>query len=130
MEIPVAGIATDAAHSVKNRLTGFRGVDLSGNREIFLCYIGNKTVNTGEFLGVIAAVKYILENDCTPVIYTDSTTAVTWYNNMKTASKKTYAELGKAEVFLKIMSERIKHIRVLHWDNNLWGEIPADFGHK
>jgi ribonuclease HI len=130
MEIPVEGIATDAAHSTKNRLTGFRGVDLSDNREIFLSHIGNRTVNTGEFLGVVAAVKYILENNYIPVIYTDSRTAIAWYNNMKTASKKTYAELEKAEVFLKIMPERIKHIRVLHWDNNLWGEIPADFGNK
>jgi ribonuclease HI len=105
-------------------------VDLSDNREIFLSHIGNKTVNTGEFLGVVAAVKYILENDSSPVIYTDSATAIVWYNNMKTASKKACAELDKAEVFLRIMSEQIGHIRVLHWDNNLWGEIPADFGNK
>jgi ribonuclease HI len=130
MEIPVEGIATDAAHSTKNRLTSFRGVELLNNKEIFLNHIGNKTVNIGEFLGVVATVKYILENNYTPVIYTDSTTAIAWFNNMKTASKKTYAELEKAEVFLKIMSERVKHIRVLHWDNNLWGKTPADFGNK
>jgi len=130
MKIPVEGIATDAAHSTKNRITSFRGVKLLNNKEIFLNHIGNKTVNIGEFLGVIAAVKYILENNYTPVVYTDSTTAIAWFNNMKTASKKTYAELEKAEVLLKIMSERVKHIRVLHWDNSLWGEIPADFGNK
>ena len=38
--------------------------------------------------------------------------------------------LQKAEIFLKVMEARIKDIEVLHWDNRLWGEIPADFGNK
>lgn len=130
MQRPEIGIATDAAHSTRNKLTSYRGVDLATGKELFIRDIGNQTVNAGEFLGVVAAVKYIIENDFTPVVYTDSLTAITWFNNRRTASKKTYAELKKAEVYLKIMSERIKPVRVLHWDNRLWGETPADYGNK
>ncbi len=130
MKRPTAGIATDAAHSSKNRQTAYRGVIISNNKEVFIKHIGNRTVNIGEFLGVVEAVKYIIEHDFTPVIYTDSTTAITWFKAKKAASGKVYPELEKAEAYLKIMAERIKQIQVLHWDNNLWGEIPADFGHK
>ncbi|GAB6119572.1 ribonuclease H family protein [Dysgonomonas termitidis] len=131
MKRPSNGIATDAAHSTKNKLTRYRGIDLSTGRQIFLEDLGNQTVNIGEFLGVVAAVKYIIENDFHPrVIYTDSITAITWFNNKRTASGKRNTELEKAGVFLKVFSAEVDKIDVLHWKNDLWGETPADFGCK
>ncbi len=56
---PTFGIATDGAHSTSERLTRFRAVDLSSGRELFSKSIGNWTNNTGEFLGIVEAVKYI-----------------------------------------------------------------------
>ena len=56
--------------------------------------------------------------------------AITWYRNKQTASSRRCPALQKAEIFLKVMEARIKDIEVLHWDNRLWGEIPADFGNK
>ena len=89
MNRPTEGIATDCAHSEKNGRTLFRGIDLKTGEQIFYKDLGNQTVNIGEFLGVIAAVKFIIENDYQPkTIYTDSITALTWFNNKKTASKK------------------------------------------
>ena len=77
MSRPTAGIATDASHSIKNGCTRFRGVDLKTGTEIFSENIGNQTVNVGEFLGVVAAVKYIIEHDYSPeIVYTDSVTAI------------------------------------------------------
>lgn len=40
---PAIGIATDGAHSMKERLTRFRAVDLSSGVEIFSETIGNQT---------------------------------------------------------------------------------------
>lgn len=51
-EKPVVGIATDGAHSAKERLTRFRAVDLSSGKELFSKAIGNWTNNIGEFLGI------------------------------------------------------------------------------
>ncbi len=130
MKRPLKGIATDAAHSTKNKMTSYRGVDIESEKELFINHIGNQTVNIGEFLGVVTAIKFILEHDCEPLIYTDSLTAIAWFNSQRTASKKVFPELQKSEVFLRIMFEQIKHIQVLHWDNRLWGETPADFGNK
>lgn len=46
-EKPVVGIATDGAHSAKERLTRFRAVDLSSGKELFSKAIGNWTNNIG-----------------------------------------------------------------------------------
>ena len=44
INIPTEGIATDAAHSSKNRITEFQGIDLRTGKRIFYQNIGNKTV--------------------------------------------------------------------------------------
>lgn len=128
---PLTGIATDAAHSPKQGITKYQGINLATGETIFAANIGNQTVNIGEFLALVAAVRYILENKFQPrIIYTDSTTAISWFKNMRGASKKKYSELLKAGIFLKIMQAETNDIRIIHWDKEKWGEIPADFGYK
>lgn len=128
---PTSGIATDAAHSTKNEITEFKGIDLTTGEQIFYKDLGFQTVNIGEFLGVVEAVKYIIETGYEPkTIYTDSQTAISWFNNRRTASNKRCQELQKAEIFLKALSADVDQIQVLHWDNKNWGETPADFGNK
>ena len=125
------GIAVDAAHSTKNRMTEYRGIDLKTGQIIFHEKLGNQTVNIGEFPAIVEGVKHIYETGYTPkVIFSDSMVAITWFVNRKTASGKRNMELMKAEAFIRIMDEKIKDIKVIHWDNKAWGEIPADFGRK
>lgn len=131
MNHPNTGIATDASHSTKNGITKYRGIDLKTGEEIFQENLGNQTVNIGEFLGVIAAAKYIIEHNYTPrIIYTDSLTAIVWFTQKRTASKRKLPAIFKAEVFLQTMSVEIDSIEIIHWDNDKWGEIPADYGLK
>lgn len=128
---PTLGIATDAAHSTKRLVTEYQGIDLATGKRIFYKDLGEQTVNIGEFLGVVEAVKYIIENDFQPrIIYTDSITAISWFHNKHTASKKKNKELQKAEIFLKAFAADIDTIEVKHWNNRDWGETPADFGNK
>lgn len=125
------GIATDGAHSVKNGLTRYRAVNIATDEELFCEHIGNQTINIGEFLGVVEAVKYIIKNNYQPrIIYTDSLTAIAWFKARKTASGKKHLPLKKAEIFLKVFAAEIKGIEVRHWDNRKWGETPADFNEK
>ena len=131
MSRPTVGIATDGAHSTKERLTRYRAVNLSSGMELFNHSIGNWTNNIGEFLGIVEAVKYILTHPEAPrIIYSDSITAITWYRNKQCASSRRCDKLLMAEVFLKVMDAKISDIQVIHWDNRKWGEIPADFGNK
>lgn len=128
---PQCGIATDGAHSTKNRLTRFQAVDIATGEVLFNESIGNQTINIGEFLGVVEAVKYIIDHNYTPrIIYTDSMTAISWFHAKRTASKKSHPALKRAEIFLKAFAAKIESIEVRHWDNAGWGETPADFGEK
>lgn len=131
MKRPVCGIATDAAHSTKNSKTEYQGVNLATGEQIFYRDLGNQTVNIGEFLAVVEAAKFIIENDFQPrIIYTDSQTAIAWFKTKSTASNKRNNELKKAELFLRVLAADVDTIEVRHWDNRRWGETPADFGNK
>jgi len=131
MKRPIEGIATDAAHSTKRLVTEYQGINLATGERIFYRNLGEQTVNIGEFLGVVEAVKYIIEHDFQPrIIYTDSITAISWFYNKRTASKKKNKELQKAEIFLKAFASDVDTIEVVHWNNKQWGETPADFGNK
>ncbi len=125
------GIAVDAAHSTKNKKTEFRGVDLKTGKTLFYSDLGNQTINIGEFLAIVEAVKYIIDNGFQPkVIFSDSTTAISWFKNKRTASGKRNSKLMKAEIYLRAFAYWIDDIEIIKWDNRQWGEIPADFGNK
>lgn len=125
------GIAVDAAHSTKNRKTEFKGVDLSTGELLFYEDLGNQTINIGEFLAIVAGIKYIIEHDFQPkVIFSDSVTAISWIKNKRTASQKRNPKLMKAEIYLRAMAYWIDEIEILKWDNVKYGEIPADFQRK
>ena len=88
-------------------------------------------MNIGEFLGVVEAAKYIIENDYSPrIIYTDSITAIAWFQNKKQHPRRNAKELQKAEIFLKTLAWDVDTIEVRHWNNKEWGETPADFENK
>lgn len=131
MRKPTEGIAVDAAHSMKNSVTEYQGINLATGERLFYQNLGNQTINIGEFLAVVEAVKYIIEHDFQPrTIYTDSQTAIAWFNAKSTASNKQNKEVRKAELFLRVLSADVDSIKVQHWDNRRWGETPADFGRK
>ncbi len=112
---PSEGIITGAVPSTLNGKTQNRAIELSTGEQLFLHDIGNQTVNIGEFLGVVEAVKYIIENDFyLKVIYTDSKTAITWFQAKATALKENYPGLKKSETFLKAMVVEVKKIKFLH----------------
>lgn len=126
-----SGIAVDAAHSTKNRCTEIQGIDLATGEVIFYENLGNQTINIGEFLAIVAAAKYIVAHNHKPrLIFSDSTTAITWFNEKYTASKKRNKHLQKAEIYLKSCWKYLQGIEVVHWNTQEWGENPADFGRK
>lgn len=125
------GIAVDAAHSTKNKITEFQGVDLSTGERIFHKELGFETINIGEFLAIVEAVKYIIRTGYEPkVVFSDSLTAITWFKNKSTASTKRNWKLKEAEIYLKVCHSLVDEVEVRHWNNREWGEIPADFGNK
>lgn len=124
------GLAVDAAHSMKNKVTEIQGVDLETGEIVFYRNLGNQTINIGEFLAIVEGIKYIIRNKKPKIIFSDSITAISWVRNKNTASKKRNKFVQIAEIYLKIAAYWVDRIEIVHWDNKVWGEIPADFNRK
>lgn len=72
MTFPEEGIAVDAAHSQKNGKTEIQGIDLKTGKYLFYESLGNQTVNIGEFLAIVEAVKHIIASNYKPkLIWSD-----------------------------------------------------------
>lgn len=120
---PAAGIATGGVSS-------FRCVDLASGAVLVDASAGRRTADAGAFLAV-AAARYILKHRFTPlVIYTDSTTALSWYRSGRAAIRRRSPDILRAEVFLRLMAVPLAAIELRHWNTLHWGENPADFGEK
>ncbi|TGX80543.1 ribonuclease H [Palleniella muris] len=124
------GIAVDAAHSIKNKVTEIQGVDLETGEIVFYKELGNQTINIGEFLAIVEGIKHITKYNKPKIIFSDSVTAISWVKRKRTASKKRNKHVQMAEIYLKVAAYWVDKVEIIHWDNEAWGEIPADFGNK
>lgn len=121
---PAVGIAVGGVSS-------FRCVDLASGAVLVDASAGRRTADAGAFLALVAAARYILEHRFTlPVVYTGSTTALSWYRSGRAAIRRRSPDILRAEVFLRLMAVPLAGIQVRLWDTGLWGENPADFGEK
>jgi len=128
-------ICVDAACSGSPGPLEYRGVLTESNEEIF--HAGpflDGTNNVGEFLAIVLAMDWLITKKMDMPIYSDSASAIAWIKAGKcntklkhTASNKILFDfIANAEETLKVS----KTFRVLKWDTQAWGEIPADFGRK
>lgn len=130
-------IAVDAACSRNPGPVEYRGVDLRTGAQIF--HVGpmaGGSNNIGEFLAIVHALALLQkEGKHDTVIYSDSKTALSWVRKRKantqiTATAKNACIMGllaRAEQWLQTHQYRNK---LLKWQTEEWGEIPADFGRK
>ncbi len=130
-------ISVDAACAGNPGIMEYQGVETMSKKQIF--HRGpyrDGTNNIGEFLGLVHALASLhkIGNDHT-AIYTDSKTAMAWVKNKKAKTTleltKNNAELfdliDRAETWLKTHTYKTK---IIKWETDSWGEIPADFGRK
>lgn len=131
-------LTVDGASNGKN--CEFRAVWYPNKKEVFASKIyDGGTNNIAEFLGLVFALKYLIENNLPLRIYSDSVTAIAWYRNMK--ANTTANQTGKgtlelntliknAEQFLKDNQKVLSNAMIMKWDTKNWGEIAADYGRK
>ena len=129
-------IAVDAACSGNPGDLEFRGVHVKTRKILFQRGVyPNGTVNIGEFLALVLGLIYLNKNNLTIPIYTDSKTAIAWVRNKKAKTKlehtpeneELFLMIQKAENWLKTNTFSNK---ILKWETNCWGEIPADYDRK
>jgi ribonuclease HI len=93
------------------------------------------TNNIGEFLAIVDALALFKSKKITSPIYSDSQVGIGWVEKKKcrtkleqTKSNSTLFELiERAE---KWLLDNDYDNRVLKWETDIWGEIPADYERK
>lgn len=130
-------ICVDAACSGSPGKVEYRGVITDTGEQIF--HAGpyeQGTNNVGEFLAIVHALTWQFKHNSHTPIYSDSENAIVWVMNgiCKTNLKHTpknallFALIRSAENWLA--ENELPEDKILKWDTELWGEIPADFGRK
>lgn len=135
-EIDKEAWAVDASCQGNPGLMEYRGVELATGRELFrVGPFQDGTNNIGEFLAIVHALAEMNRRNEWHNIYSDSRTAMAWVRNrqVKTQLKQTdrngklFELLGRGLVWIRSHSWRV---RIMKWETDMWGEIPADFGRK
>lgn len=136
-EIIQDAIAVDGACSRNPGPMEYRGVYVGTGETVFkVGPIDGGTNNIGEYLALVHALALLAQRgDTTTPIYSDSRTAQTWLRNRH--SKTTLArDCGNAKIF-ELLERADRWVathtwknRVIKWNTDEWGEIPADFGRK
>jgi ribonuclease HI len=132
----VDSYCVDAACSGNPGVLEYRGVYLATRKEIF--HQGpfqNGTNNIGEFLAIVHILALLKTKGLSQPVYTDSHNAMLWVKVKRCRTKlqpntrnaPLFELIARAEEWLKANSYET---RILKWDTEAWGEIPADFGRK
>lgn len=135
-EIDLNGWAVDASCLGNPGTMEYRGVELMTGREIFRVGPFEKSTNNiGEFLAIVHALALMYQTGENHTIYSDSVTGMAWVRNRKIKTQLTREPAN--EKCFKMMERALSWLhshqystRILKWQTERWGEIPADFGRK
>lgn len=128
-------LAVDAACSGNPGPMEYRGVYLRTNEEIFHFGPVQGTNNIGEFLAIVHGLALLKQKNLQMPIYSDSKIAISWVKNKKcktqltreTKTEELFQLIERAEKWLE---ENRYSTKIIKWETQEWGEIPADFGRK
>jgi ribonuclease HI len=128
--------SVDAACSGNPGVMEYRGVETNTGRQLF--HMGPfplGTNNIGEFLGIVHALALLKKNSNPMIIYSDSRTAIKWVKDK--AIKTKLPRNARTEPLFELLDRAVLWLnsneypnKVLKWETEKWGEIPADFGRK
>ena len=129
-------ICVDAAWNTATGDVEYKGVHFPSNEVLFLMGpYADGTNNIGEYLAIVHALSLCKKNNIDIPIYTDSKTALAWLRNKQ--AKTTLQATEKNTEIINLMLRADEWLnnnayrnKVLKWDTQNWGEIPADFGRK
>lgn len=136
-EIIEDSIAVDGACSKNPGPMEYRGVDVMTGAQIFhVGPLADGTNNVAEYLALIHALAFLKKTGNThTAVYSDSRIALSWLRNRghksnlqpTAANAKIFDMLRRADYWIQ---NNVSYNRVLKWDTEHWGEIPADFNRK
>lgn len=135
-EIDLDGWAVDASCQGNPGRMEYQGVELMTGRVLFrVGPFEDATNNIGEFLAIVHALSLMAKEGKWHTIYSDSVSGMAWVRNRKVKTQLA-ATARNGQVFellkraLAWLNTHTYPCRVLKWQTERWGEIPADFGRK
>ena len=134
-EIIRNALAVDAACSGNPGMMEYRGVYIGTGEEIFHFGPMFGTNNIGEFLAIVHGLALLKQRGIDLPIYSDSRNALLWIKGKQcktklprdSKSEELFQYIDRAEKWLR---ENSFTTRLIKWETDKWGEIPADFGRK
>lgn len=133
--VELNAIAVDAACSGNPGQMEYRGVYVGNGMQIFHFGPTYGTNNIGEFLAIVHALALLGQKNSDLPIYSDSRNALLWVKQKKCKTK--LLREARTEELFKLIERAEKWLqthtytnRLMKWETDQWGEIPADFGRK
>lgn len=134
-EVELNALAVDAACSGNPGNMEYQGIYVGSGTRIFHFGPLFGTNNIGEFLAIVHALALLHQKNNEMPIYSDSRNALLWVQQKKCKTKlernekteEVFRLIDRAENWLRTHSYKN---RLLKWETQKWGEIPADFGRK
>ena len=135
MEVEADAIAVDAACSGNPGPMEYQGIDLRTGQQVFHFGPVSGTNNIGEFLAIVHALALLKQSGSNKTIYSDSISGMAWVRNRKAKTTlpltpenaRLHNIIHRAENWLRTNTYTNK---IIKWNTEQWGEIPADFGRK
>ncbi len=135
-EIDLRGWAVDASCLGNPGVLEYRGVELMTGKELFrIGPFPKGTNNIGEFLAIVHALALMARNGETHTVYSDSVSGMAWVRNRRIKTQlprnaETEQLFRMVERAMAWLNTHRYDAKILKWDTDRWGEIPADFGRK
>ncbi len=134
-EMIMDSLSVDAACSGNPGVMEYQGVRTFDKERIFHQKFPLGTNNIGEFLALVHGLSYMKKHSLSQPIYSDSVNAIAWVKQKKCKTKlartaeteELFQFVERAEAWLQNNTYTTK---ILKWDTENWGEIPADFNRK
>lgn len=135
-EVDLDAWAVDASCLGNPGKMEYQGVELMTGRTLFrVGPFDDATNNIGEFLAIVHAMALMQKQGSFHNIYSDSVSGMAWVRNKRVKTQlaqtprnaKVFELMARAIVWLN--SNRFPG-KVMKWQTDRWGEIPADFGRK
>jgi ribonuclease HI len=135
-EIDLTAMAVDASCLGNPGRMEYQGVDVATGEKIFrIGPFDDATNNIGEYLALVHALAMTHKQGIARTIYSDSRTAMAWVRNRRANTKlaptarnaKVIELIRRADLWLQTHTW---NNRIIKWETEIWGEIPADFGRK
>lgn len=135
-EVDLDAWAVDASCLGNPGKMEYQGVELMTGRTLFrIGPFDDATNNIGEFLAIVHAMALMAREGKYHNIYSDSVSGMAWVRTrkVKTQLKPTPRNAKVFELMARAVTWLNTHqfpAKVMKWQTERWGEIPADFGRK